>query len=434
MAEEKFDVVIVGGGLAGLVAAYRLCAAGRQVILLERGDSPGSKNVTGGRMYVEPIRRYLPEIIDAKDAPYERHVVKELCVVMDDDSSVLLEYQNERWKQEPFMSHTVLRGEFDNWLASKVAEKGGFVIPKKRVDDLLWKDGRVSGVKAGSEEIPARIVIAADGVLSFMAQKAGLKTPGRPIDFAVGIKEVYQLDDATIEDRFGVGPGEGAACLFMGAITKGILGGGFLYTNRDSLSVGIVLGLDGLIEQTGTLESHRLMDQFTARPEVQRWVRGGELKEYSAHLISEAGVNGVSRLYSDNFMIVGDAAGLALNMGLTVRGMEFAIASGVIAADAANDALHADNTSSEMLSKYESTLKESFVLKDMETFRHTRETLLENPRITAVYPKFLCDLFRDFYTIDDGPKASFYRSIKDISRKYLFNYGTVKDLLSLRRI
>ena len=85
---EKIDAVIVGGGLAGLAAAYRLCASGRQVILLERGDAPGSKNVTGGRIYVNPIRRYLPEII--KEAPFERHVVKEMLAILDDTGSVLL--------------------------------------------------------------------------------------------------------------------------------------------------------------------------------------------------------------------------------------------------------------------------------------------------------------------------------------------------------
>jgi electron transfer flavoprotein-quinone oxidoreductase len=433
MSVDKIDAVIVGGGLAGLAAAYRLCSAGKQVILLERGDAPGAKNVTGGRMYVEPIRRLLPEIIDADDAPFERPVVKEIAVAMDDAASMLVEYTNDSWRRKPHKSYTVLRAGFDGWFASKVMDKGCFVIPKKRVDDLLWEDGRVAGVKALGEEIPAHILIAADGALSFTAQKAGLKNQGIPADYAVGIKELYKLDSAVIEDRFGLNPGEGAACLFMGAITKGVLGGGFLYTNKDSLSIGLVVGLGGLVEKTGSIESSKLMDEFIARSDIQRWIKGGELKEYSAHLISEAGMAGVSKLYGDGIMVTGDAAGLSLNMGLTVRGMEFAIASGVMAGEVAVNALDKGDTSAQFLSQYETKLKQSFVLRDMELFRHSRE-VLDNDRLFTVYPRFLCDLFRDFYTIDDGPKAPFFKTIKDISRKHLFNMATVKDLMSLRKV
>ena len=178
MPEEKLDAVIVGGGLAGLAAAYRLAEAGKQVLLLERGDAPGSKNVTGGRIYVEPLRAFLPFIVD--EAPFERHVVKEMITVLDEESSVQLEYAQDSWRKQPYMSYTVLRARLDQWLSEKVTEKGGFVIPNRRVDDLLWEDGRVAGVKAGGEEIGAHVVIAADGALSFLAEKAGLREPLKP--------------------------------------------------------------------------------------------------------------------------------------------------------------------------------------------------------------------------------------------------------------
>jgi electron transfer flavoprotein-quinone oxidoreductase len=428
---EKIDAVIVGGGLAGLAAAYRLSASGRQVILLERGDAPGSKNVSGGRIYVDPIRRYVPEIV--KEAPFERHVVKEMLVVLTDTGSVLLEHGNERWRQEPYMSHTVLRARFDSWFADRVAEKGCFVIPKRRVDDLLWEDGRVAGVRAGGEEIPAHVVIAADGALSFMAEKAGLRARRTPRDYAVAIKEVYKLDPKIIEDRFGLSPNEGAACLFMGAVTRGMFGGGFLYTNKDSLSVGLVVGIDALMKEGGAIESHRLMEAFVARPEVERWVRGGELKEYSAHVISEAGIQGVHKLCTGGMLVAGDAAGLALNLGLTVRGMEFAIASGVMAAEVADAAIAEADTSGQFLSLYEEKLKESFVLRDMETFRRSRE-VLENPRLFTVYPKFLCELFESLFTVGSEPKAPLYRTAMEKARKYVLKWDGFKDFLSFRRM
>lgn len=428
---EKIDAVIVGGGLAGLAAAYRLATSGRQVILLERGDAPGSKNVTGGRIYVEPIRRYLPEIV--KDAPFERHVVKEMLAVLDDEGSVLFEHSNERWRKEPHMSYTVLRARLDSWFAERVAEKGCFVIPKRKVDDLLWEDGRVAGVRAGGEEIPAHMVIAADGALSFMAEKAGLRGKRKPADYAVAVKEIYELEPRIIEDRFGLNAGEGAACLFAGAVTKGLFGGGFLYTNEGSLSVGLVVGIEALVKGGGSTETHRLMESFVARPEVRRWVQGGELREYSAHVISEAGVGGLSKLHTGGMLVAGDAAGLALNLGLTVRGMEFALASGFMAAEVADEALGKGDTSAEFLSLYEKKLKESFVLRDMETFRRSRE-VLENRRILNVYPKFLCELAESLFDVGSEPKPSLYGTTMEKARKYVLKWEGFKDFLSFRRM
>jgi electron transfer flavoprotein-quinone oxidoreductase len=428
---DKVDAIIVGGGLAGLTAAYHLAAAGRQVILLERGDVPGSKNVTGGRMYVEPIRQYLPEII--AEAPFERHVVKEIITVLDDDASVQLEYANDSWRREPYMSYTVLRATFDSWLAEKVGEKGAFVIPKKKVDELLWEDGRVAGIKAGDEEIGAHIVIAADGALSFLAEKAGLRKPLEPRNYAVAVKEIYRLDAKTIEDRFGLQPGEGAANLYVGALTKGMFGGGFLYTNRDTLSLGIVVSIADLSKQQNPVAASQLMEEFSARPEVQRWIRGGELKEYAAHIISEAGAAGIPKLYTDGMLVAGDAAGFSLNLGLTVRGMEFAVASGAIAAGVAVEALTQGDLSAAFLSRYEQKLRTSFVLADMETFRHTRD-VLENKRLFTVYPKFISELLAALFTIGPGKKEPLYASAKAVAKKYILNWEACKDLLSMRKM
>ncbi len=428
---DKIDAIVVGGGLAGLSAAYKLADAGKQVILLERGDAPGSKNVTGGRIYVEPVRRYLPEIIDS--APFERHVVKELITVLDDASAVSFEYSNAKWKQGPYMSYTVLRAKFDSWFADQVAAKGAFIIPKKKVDDLLWEDGKVAGIRSGAEEIGAHVVIAADGALSFMAQKAEMRTDHKPENLAVAVKEIYQLESSVIEERFGLENNEGVAGLYMGSLTQGMFGGGFLYTNNDSLSVGLVLGIHQLAFNDRGFDAPSLMESFTARPEVNRYIKGGELKEYSAHIISEAGIGTMPKLVRDGMLIAGDAAGFALNLGLTVRGMEFAVASGVFAAETAIEALDHGDTSAGALAGYEKRLRESFVLPDMETFRNARE-VLDRKRLFTVYPRFICELFDELFTIGDKPKEGLYTSAKRVAKKYVLNMDTLKDLLAARKL
>ncbi len=173
---EKVQVVVVGGGLAGLATAYVLAEAGVEVLVVERGDYSGSKNVTGGRLYLESVRPYLPNVWD--DAPFERRVIKERLTMMAPQSSITVELNSSRFHQEPTYSATVLRATFDQWLAEKVGEKGAMVIPGYKVDDLLTEDGRVVGIRSADAELQADVVVAADGVLSFIAERAGLR--GRP--------------------------------------------------------------------------------------------------------------------------------------------------------------------------------------------------------------------------------------------------------------
>jgi electron transfer flavoprotein-quinone oxidoreductase len=253
---EKIDVVIVGGGLSGLSCAYMLAEHNMQVIVVERGDFSGSKNVTGGRLYIEPISELAGTMLDG--APFERKVVRERWSLLGDGNSVGIDFTGDKFRQEAH-SHTLLRAHFDRWLADRLMEKGVFVIPKYRVDSLLWEGENVAGIRAGKEEIYANVVVAADGALSFMAEQAGLKPKMKPKDYAVGIKEVIELSEEKINDRFNVDEGEGCAHLFVGDVTKGLFGGGFLYTNRATVSLGIVVGIRAIMEKSPTIEAHTLL-------------------------------------------------------------------------------------------------------------------------------------------------------------------------------
>lgn len=428
---EKVDVIIVGGGLAGLSCAYELSDSGMTVLVLERGDFSGSKNVTGGRIYLRPILPYLPNIW--KEAPLERHVVKEIFTAMGKTNSTTFELYSDRFNQEPYPSYTILRAKFDRWFADLVTERGGFVIPQKTVDDLIKENGKVIGVKSGDEEIGADCVVAADGILSFLAEKAGLRKPFEPKHFALGFKEVIHLDSKTIEDRFRLGEGEGAAQLFLGSLTQGMMGGGFLYTNKDSLSLGLVIGLSSLNSREPREEVYKLLDQFKERPEIRNLIRGGETVEYSSHLITEGGIHNIPKLHTDGMLVVGDAAGLGLNMLFTVRGMEYAMVSGVLAARTIKKARERNDFSASSLAEYERLLNESFILKEMNTFKNTLG-VLENERLFAKYPQVICDLFEKVMWVDENPKEGLYRTISQELKKSFFNWETFKDWLMFRKI
>ena len=212
MSEEKFDAVVVGAGCAGCVAAYVLARAGLEVVVIERGNSAGSKNMTGGRLYAHSLERVMPGF--AQEAPLEREVTRENVSLLTPDSAVTLDYRSAMPRPPAEKSYTVLRARLDRWLMAKAEEAGAQLIPGIRVDEPIVRDGVVCGVRAGDDEIAADAVILADGVNSLLAEKLGMRRRVAPSMAAVGVKELIGLSATEIEDRFQVQPGEGAAWLF----------------------------------------------------------------------------------------------------------------------------------------------------------------------------------------------------------------------------
>ncbi len=431
MAVEKVEVVIVGAGLAGLAAAYLLAEAGCEVLVVERGDYPGSKNVTGGRLYLQPVQPFLADLLE--DAPFERRVVKERLTMVSPSTSITLELQSSRFCQDPSHSYTLLRATFDQWLADKVSEKGALVVPGYKVDDIIIENGRVLGIRAAEAEIYANVVIAADGALSFLAEKAGLRPPHNPHHFALGIKEVVEMPAEKIQERFGLAEGQGTAQLFFGAITAGMMGGGFLYTNRASLSLGLVIGIHALMAKQPPIQPHDLMEAFKNRPEVQCLIEGGTPVEYSAHAIPEGAWRNMRGFVSDGFLVIGDAAGLSLNQAVTVRGMDLALVSGALAAQAIVEARRKDDFSKQSLALYPRLLQESSVYRDMVTFQHVPH-LLSNPRLLTEYPQTFCELFEEMFWVGSKPKERLSSTTLKVLTKKFFNPIAIADLWRLRRL
>ncbi|MCX7965101.1 MAG: FAD-dependent oxidoreductase [Syntrophorhabdaceae bacterium] len=428
---EKIDVVIVGGGLSGLACAYRLADAGLQVIVLERGDFPGSKNVTGGRLYLEPIKTLAGNMLDS--APFERKIVRERWSLFGEGNSLNIDFTGEKFRTNPH-SYSILRSTFDRWLSERIMEKGVFVIPKYRVDDIIRDGNKVIGIKAGEEEIPASVVVAADGVLSFIAEKAGLKPKMKPKNYAVGIKEIIELSEEKINDRFNVEKDEGCAHLFIGDVTKGMFGGGFLYTNKETISLGVVVGIKAIMEKAPTIEAHTLIEAFKERYEIKRLIEGGSIMEYSAHVIPEGGYNNLSKLYGNGILVTGDAAGFALNMGVTVRGMEFAIASGILAAETIVEAHENGDFSEKTLSLYETKLKDSFVLKDMYNCKDMPE-FLDNDAFFTFYPKYFPLFVEKVMWFGEGPKEKIGSTLwKELKSSGIMSFKRLKEIYSIKNI
>jgi electron transfer flavoprotein-quinone oxidoreductase len=413
MSEEKFDAIVVGGGLAGSAAAYTLAKAGLEVAVIERGTVCGSKNMTGGRLYAHSLKTLIPDF--AETAPLERQIVKERIVLMSETGTTTVEHDDARFREGLGASYSVLRAKFDPWLAARAEDAGALYVTGIRVDKLLQEKGRVCGVVADGEVLRADVVLLADGVHSLLAQKLGMKKALAPHQVAVGVKEVVRLDEKTVSERFGVAPDQGVACIVAGSPTGGAVGGGFLYTNKDSLSLGTVVTLSHIGGGAG-LRVPDMVERFKTNPVIAPLIAGGELSEYSAHLLPEGGYYMMPELFWDGVLLAGDAAGFVINTGYTFRGMDFAIESGRLAAEAVIHAKSANDFSADGLSFYKTLLERSFVLRDL---RHCRNmpVFMDSRQIYNEIPALATEILGGLFHIDGSEPQKLTKSIPTAVRR-----------------
>jgi len=397
--EDKFDAIIVGAGLAGCAAAIKLGREGLQVVLIERGPYPGSKNLSGGVLYGRILNDLIPKYW--QDAPIERYITNQVVTFMTGEASFNIDFKTQEFAKPPYNGFSVLRSKFDRWLGEKAEEAGVMLVPGIRVDRLIKQGETVTGIVAGDEEMAADVIIAADGANSFLAQQAGLRGRIETRHLAVGVKELIGLPSETIEERFHLTGDEGAAYGVVGFATKGVPGGGFLYTNKESLSIGVVMHLDELIHTH--VKPAEVIDSFLAQPQIQPLVKGGKLLEYGAHLVPEGGMEMMPRLYTGGMLVVGDAAGLSVNNGFVVRGMDLAIGSGLAAAETVLEAKAKNDFSAQGLSVYQQKMDASFVMQDMKTYAGAPH-FMKSPRMYEAYPEMLARVMTSIYQQEAKPK------------------------------
>ena len=263
-------------------------------------------------------------------------------------------------------------------------ETGGGLLTDVRVNGLLREGGKIVGVTCDElDPITADVIIAADGVNSELARDAGLMDWEDPDEWFQGVKAVVDMDPEVVNERFDVDDDEGVAHLFSGDLFDGVRGGGFLYTNEDSLSIGTVFHLDSIAEERA--EPHELLDNLLTHPLLDQWFQGDyEEREYSAKLVPDSKKVAHPSPHRGRLLLVGDAAGQMQAQGPIIKGMNHAVTAGGLAAEAYQEAKTRGKPQAAG-SLYEQKLEDEGVMKKLRPTRYRATRFLsENGLVNSV--------------------------------------------------
>ena len=278
---ERFDVAIIGGGSAGLAALKQLSTLEKQTVLLEAGKTVGSKNISGGILYSKKPKNgkvyNVEDVYGQKfltEAPLERLITKYILHATSKDKVFSIDLTSAHKYQANF-GYSVLLNKLNSWFAKEAGEsaekQGGGIIPGVHVKSITWQNNKTIVETNELEEFEVKAIIAADGVNSEIAEITGARHKFTTEELYQGVKVVINLPEEIMEQRFGIGPNEGAAHLFAGDITLNHIGGGFVYTNRDTLSVGAVYHYDSLVEKPD--EPYVLVNALLNNPMVSEFIK-----------------------------------------------------------------------------------------------------------------------------------------------------------------
>ena len=431
MIDEKFDAIVVGAGPSGNAAAYVMAKEGLKVLQLERGEYPGSKNVQGAILYANALEAIIPNF--REDAPLERHVIEQRMWMLDDTSYAGMHYRSEDFNEEKPNRYTIIRAQFDRWFSRKVKEAGATVLCETTVTELL-KDGKgkVIGVKTDREggKVFANVVVLAEGVNGLVGANSELRPVPQPDTVALAVKEMHFLPREVIESRFNLKGEEGVVIEMVGTITAGMTGTAFLYTNQESVSIGVGCMVGDFAESK--ISPYALLEGLKNHPSIKPLIAGAEVKEYAAHLIPEGGYKAIPNIYGDGWVIVGDA-GQFVN-AVHREGSNLAMTTGRIAAETIVHLKRAHEPCSEAnLARYKTQLEKTFVLKDLKKYKDIPSFLHNNKHFFSLYPKLLSKAAQTMLRVDGVDKITKEKDVMASFRKERTFWGMIGDAFKLAR-
>jgi len=368
----------------------------------------------GGVLYRRPTDDIFPGFW--REAPLERSLIETQTWVLTPESALKVAHRHQAFAEEPgdnaergYNAFTVLRARFDKWLGQQVRSAGALIIPETVVESAITEGEKVIGVQTGRPDgdLYADVVIAADGANSLLAQSLGLREEIEPGEAALVVKEVIALPRETIEDRFNVTGNDGVTIEMYADATWGMVGTGFIYTNRDSLSVGCGALVSELVKRGVT--PNDLIEHMKAHPAVAPLLEGGETREYLAHLIPEGGLRGMPKLFTHGLLVVGDAAMMVNSMHR--EGSNLAMTSGKFAAEAVLRAKEWGDFSAESLAYYDQLVRDSWIYKDLRKYQNMSRFFETHPEFFDLYPNLLNEAAREMLSVDGVSKRVKQRKI-----------------------
>ncbi|MHA2252353.1 MAG: FAD-dependent oxidoreductase [Candidatus Kariarchaeaceae archaeon] len=413
MDQSNPDVIIVGAGVAGSAAAIKLAQNGINVVLIDRGMPIGSKNLSGGVLWGDDLSEIIPNWFE--EAPLERYLINKKIGFLSKEDATVMDFHFDSWNEHPSPGVSVQRALFDEWLAEKAKEAGVAVLSGINIDKLVFENNKVVGVKQDNEELRAPVVIIAEGANSRLLLQHHLTYVGdqeryNPEDMMIGIKETIHLDRKLLMDRFMLDGDQGIAGEFvLGNAPNEVLAGGFFYTNKDSLSMGVVIHLDSLNTSD---RSYEIMEYFKQHPYIARLIKDGESIEYGAKLVPEFGAKKLPKLSGDGFLVIGDAAGFVFSNGMVIQGMNYGIKSGLLAAETIIQAKNNGGITKKSLNKYEKL-----------------------PRVFHNYPEAINNAFKEMMTERGNPKNKTIMTVlRNLRKSGVGFFSLIKDGLGARHL
>ncbi len=402
---SKMDVLFVGAGPASLAGAIKLKSLLKQqgrtesVVVIDKADKIGQHSLSGAVFEADVLEELLPDWKKRTD-PF---ITKLLNSQVNIDETIFLLGQGTAIKLPEFIVPPYLRhrgnyilslSEMVNWLANLAKELGVEIYTGFAAKEIAVQDNIVRGIRLGEkglnreggkqpnylpgEILEAKVTVLGEGSLGQLAEdlvkRFNLAQGKNAQIYSLGVKEIIRLPE---KNNFGANHVIHTLGFPNKMLTPDVFGGGTLYSMGPNLvAVALILGLDW---RYCDLDPQRELQIFKSHHYLQRLLQGGETIAYGAKTLPEGGYYSVPGLCTDGAVIIGDDAGLTNVRKL--KGLHYAIKSGILAGEAIFKAIEKQDFSQGTLKLYQESLKASFVMHDLYTARNYRQVFTRAGRM-----------------------------------------------------